>query len=85
MPTAVITGTSKRFGWVFFEVLLERGWTGFPVVRDPAYADDLMATPWTSGDPVFADVTSADAEPDIQGSEGSHEVSRPPRQQGPEP
>jgi NAD(P)-dependent dehydrogenase (short-subunit alcohol dehydrogenase family) len=60
MPTVLITGASKGFGRELFDVFLERGWTVFPLVRDPAIADDLKAAAWTSGHPIVADVTSPD-------------------------
>lgn len=61
MPSVLITGASKGFGRELFKVFLERGWTVFPVVRDPFIADDLKAVAWTAGYPIVADVTSPDA------------------------
>jgi NAD(P)-dependent dehydrogenase (short-subunit alcohol dehydrogenase family) len=60
MRTVLITGASKGFGRELFQVFLERGWKVFPLVRDPAIADDLKVIAWTAGHPIVADVTSAD-------------------------
>ncbi len=59
MPSVLITGASRGFGREVLEVYRRRGWTLFPLVRDPKVAADL------AGDqchPICADVGVASAE-----------------------
>jgi NAD(P)-dependent dehydrogenase (short-subunit alcohol dehydrogenase family) len=58
MPTVLITGANKGFGFELLSVFASRGWTVFPLIRRKTDADKLISTFKPQCFPIVADVTS---------------------------
>lgn len=66
MATVLITGAGRGFGRELLGVYAARGWTVFPLVRDPAVAATISAGYGASCHPIIADVASPDVEVRIE-------------------
>ncbi len=66
MPRVLITGAGRGFGRELFEVYAERGWTVFPLVRNPAVAEELSLAPAAACYPIIGDVACAGVEDQIR-------------------
>ena len=69
MPSVLITGASRGFGRELLRIYSERGWTTYPLVRDPQVATQLEAS---ECHPIVSDVTSEKLEDNIEGSLKHH-------------
>lgn len=67
MPSVFITGAGRGLGRELLDVYAGRGWTVFPLVRDPAVAAGLNSDYGAACHPVVGDVASADVERQIFG------------------
>lgn len=65
MPTVLITGAGRGFGRELLDVYAKRGWTLFPLVRNPDIAVELKSTYGAGCHPIVSDVASADVEQQI--------------------
>jgi NAD(P)-dependent dehydrogenase (short-subunit alcohol dehydrogenase family) len=61
MSSVLITGASRGLGRELVQVFFERGWTLFPLVRDPEVAASLESRYVTMCHPIVGDVGEADA------------------------
>jgi NAD(P)-dependent dehydrogenase (short-subunit alcohol dehydrogenase family) len=67
MPTVLITGAGRGFGRELLDVYADRGWSLFPLVRNPDVAAELKATHGSSCCPIVGDVASEAIEHQITG------------------
>ena len=72
MPSVFITGAGRGFGRELLKVYTERGWTIYPLVRDPKVATQLEASAQKKCHPIVTDVTSEELEDDIESTLKQH-------------
>jgi len=72
MPTVLITGASRGLGRELAEVFFDRGWTLFPLVRNPWAAAELESRFRSMCHPVVSDIGSAAVEEQITRVLGQH-------------
>ena len=72
MPKVMITGAGRGFGRELFRVYSERGWTVFPLVRNPAVAQELSAGSAAGCYPIIGDVACAGIEGQIDAVLAQH-------------
>ncbi len=72
MPKVLITGAGRGFGYQLFEVYAERGWTMFPLVRNPVVAEKFISTRAAVCHPIIGDVASAGIEDQIRAVLAEH-------------
>ncbi len=72
MPKVLITGAGRGFGRELFKVYIERGWTVFPLVRNPAVAEKLGSARAAACYPIIGDVACASVEGQIRAVLAQH-------------
>ena len=72
MAKVLITGAGRGFGRELAGVFSRRGYTLFPLVRDPALAQDLKSVCGPLCHPIVADITAGDVETRIADVLNSH-------------
>ena len=66
MPSVMITGAGRGFGWELLNVYLKNGWTVFPLVRNPLTVYKLVLDNQERCFPMIGDVTSDSVVNEIQ-------------------
>jgi NAD(P)-dependent dehydrogenase (short-subunit alcohol dehydrogenase family) len=72
MPKVLITGAGRGFGRELFKVYAERRWTVFPLVRNPAVAEELSSARVAACYPIIGDVACASVEDQIRAVLAQH-------------
>jgi NAD(P)-dependent dehydrogenase (short-subunit alcohol dehydrogenase family) len=72
MSSILITGASRGFGLELFNVYAKRGWTTYPLVRDPEVAIHLESSTQHSCYPIVSDITAEQLEEVIEKTLGEH-------------
>jgi NAD(P)-dependent dehydrogenase (short-subunit alcohol dehydrogenase family) len=75
MPTVLITGAGRGLGRELTDVFFGRGWTLFPLVRNPDVASALAGIYGPGCRPIVADVATADVEGRIRKVLAGHSPS----------
>ena len=65
MPSVLITGAGRGFGRALLDVYSGRGWTVFPLARDPRVAAELASACGPACHPISGDVSSPEIERQI--------------------
>lgn len=71
MPAVLVTGAGRGFGRALAQEYLRRGWTLYPLVRDPGAAEKFAAVPACR--PIVADVAADGVEEAIAAALGEHD------------
>lgn len=66
MPCVMITGAGRGFGRALFDAYRARGWSLFPLVREPAVAETLASISGAECHPVVGDVADPAVESEIE-------------------